>query len=168
MPKNGAKVYEETKVVDVKPLNGKADGSDGYEVTTECSSSWFHKQRRTWRVRNVVFSASSLGTQEMLFRLKQSGSLPNISDDLGNRVRTNAESILGVRFGKDVDMSKGLPLVQVFTLTMTPTLKRHVTKLAQMPWALCVLIWRKVNRVGHVYSFGYGTYLPSIYFPSHE
>ncbi|MFI7961868.1 cholesterol oxidase, partial [Acinetobacter baumannii] len=40
--KNGAKVYEETKVVDVKPLNGKADGSDGYEVTTECSSSWFN------------------------------------------------------------------------------------------------------------------------------
>lgn len=46
----------------------------------------------------MIFSASSLGTQEMLFRLKQSGSLPNISDDLGNRVRTNAESILGVRF----------------------------------------------------------------------
>ncbi|WP_228270102.1 alginate export family protein, partial [Acinetobacter oleivorans] len=45
-----------------------------------------------------------VGRQEMLFRLKQSGSLPNISDDLGNRVRTNAESILGVRFfGKDVD-----------------------------------------------------------------
>ncbi|MCG5226900.1 GMC family oxidoreductase [Acinetobacter pittii] len=109
--KNGAKVYEETKVVDVKPLNGKADGSDGYEVTTECSSSWFNKQRRTWRVRNVIFSASSLGTQEMLFRLKQSGSLPNISDDLGNRVRTNAESILGVRFfDKDVDMSKGVAI----------------------------------------------------------
>ncbi|MFX5765000.1 cholesterol oxidase, partial [Acinetobacter baumannii] len=80
-------------------------------VTTECSSSWFNKQRRTWRVRNVIFSASSLGTQEMLFRLKQSGSLPNISDDLGNRVRTNAESILGVRFfDKDVDMSKGVAI----------------------------------------------------------
>ncbi|MFH4090610.1 cholesterol oxidase, partial [Acinetobacter baumannii] len=49
--------------------------------------------------------------QEMLFRLKQSGSLPNISDDLGNRVRTNAESLLGVRFfGKDVDMSKGVAI----------------------------------------------------------
>jgi cholesterol oxidase len=47
----------------------------------------------------------------MLFRLKQSGSLPNISDDLGNRVRTNAESIFGVRFfDKDVDMSKGVAI----------------------------------------------------------
>lgn len=109
--KNGAKVFAETRVIDVRPINNKEDGSDGYEVTTECSTSWFNKQRRVWRVQNVIFSASSLGTQEMLFRLKQSGALPRISNDLGNRVRTNAESILGVRFfGKDIDMSQGVAI----------------------------------------------------------
>ena len=56
-----------------------------------------------------MFSGSSLGTQELLFRLKQGGSLPNISDDLGNRVRTNAESILGVRFPGQ-DMSGGVAI----------------------------------------------------------
>ena len=109
--KRGAQVFAETKVADVRPINNTVDGSDGYEVTTENSTSWFNKNRRVWKVKNVIFAASSLGTQEMLFRLKQSGALPNISDDLGNRVRTNAESILGVRFfGKDVDMSKGVAI----------------------------------------------------------
>ncbi|MGQ0622807.1 MAG: GMC oxidoreductase [Panacagrimonas sp.] len=107
--KRGAKVFEETEVVDVRPLNGWDDGRAGYEVTTQRSTAWFRKQARRYRVRNVIFSGSSLGTQELLFRLKQNGSLPNVSDDLGNRVRTNAESILGVRFpGKDVDMSTGV------------------------------------------------------------
>lgn len=106
--KNGAKVHAETKVMDVCPINGRTDGSEGYEVTvapTFGSSS----NRKTYRARNVIFSASSLGTQELLFRLKQEGSLPNISDDLGNRVRTNSESLLTVRYpGVGIDMSKGI------------------------------------------------------------
>lgn len=107
--KRGAQVFAETKVVDVRPLNGKADGSDGYEVVTERSTVWFNKQRRTFRCRGVVFAASSLGTMELLFRLKQQGSLPRISDDLGKRVRTNAESLIGVRFPKhDKSMSPGV------------------------------------------------------------
>lgn len=107
--KRGAQVYAETKVVDVRPLNGKADGSDGYEVVTERSTVWFNKQRRTFRSRGVIFAASSLGTMELLFRLKQKGSLPRISDDLGKRVRTNAESLVGVRFPKhDKSMSPGV------------------------------------------------------------
>lgn len=109
--KRGARVFAETRVVDVRPLNGKADGADGYEITTERSTAWFARDRRRHTARNVIFAGSSLGTQELLFRLKQSGALPNVSDELGNRVRTNAESILGVRFpGKDVDMSYGVSI----------------------------------------------------------
>lgn len=107
--KRGAQVFAETKVVDVRPLNGKSDGGDGYEVFTERSTSWFDKQRRSFRCRGVIFAASSLGTMELLFRLKQSGSLPRLSDDLGNRVYTNAESLLGVRFPEsDKSMSPGV------------------------------------------------------------
>ena len=107
--KRGAQVFAETRVVDVRPLNGKADGSDGYEVHTECSTSLFDKRRRSFRCRSVVFAASSLGTVELLHRLKQRGSLPRISDDLGKRVRTNAESLIGVRFpANDKSMSPGV------------------------------------------------------------
>ena len=109
--KRGAKVFAETRVVDVRPINGRQDGADGYEVTTESTFARFFKKRTVTIVKNVVFAASSLGTQELLFKLKTAGSLPNISDDLGKRVRTNAESILGVRYpGTKDDMSKGIAI----------------------------------------------------------
>ena len=95
--KHGARVFAETKVVDVTPLNGKADGSEGYEVRTVKSTAWFGREPRRFTCRGVVFAASALGTMDLLFRLKQKGSLPALSDQLGNRVRTNAESLIGVR-----------------------------------------------------------------------
>jgi cholesterol oxidase len=109
--KNGAQIYPETRVIDVKPLNGRADGSDGYEVHTVSSTAFLRKQRRRFTCRSVVFAASALGTQDLLFRLKQKGSLPRISDQLGRRVRTNAESLIGVRVpGVKEDLSKGVAI----------------------------------------------------------
>ncbi len=106
--KRGVEVLAETKVIDVRSLNGKANGADGYEIFTEKSTAFLAKQPQRLTARNVIFAASSLGTQELLFRLKQGESLPAISDDLGNRVRTNAEAALGVRFpDKNVDMTTG-------------------------------------------------------------
>lgn len=109
--KQGTKVFAETKVIDIRPLNDREDGHDGYEVTTVDSMSWGKKNKRTWIVKNVIFSASSLGTQELLLRLKDRQVLPNISEQLGKQVRTNAESILGVRFfDKEIDMSQGVAI----------------------------------------------------------
>lgn len=108
--KNGVEVRAETKVVDVRP-QGAADGSDGYTVTMEHTFARFFKQQSTVTAQNVIFAASSLGTQELLFQLKEKGALPNVSDDLGKRVRTNSESILGVRYpGSDQDLSKGVAI----------------------------------------------------------
>jgi cholesterol oxidase len=115
--KNGAQVFAETKVVDVRPLNGTPDGSDGYEVHTVRSTAFFRKQRRRFTCRSVVFAASALGTMDLLFRLKRKGSLPAISDKLGSRVRTNCESLIGVRVpGTKVDLSKGLSIGSGFYL----------------------------------------------------
>ncbi len=109
--KHGARVFAETRVVDVVPLNGRADGADGYEVRTEKSTAWLRKQKRRFTCRGVVFAASALGTMDLLFRLKERGSLPGLSDQLGNRVRTNAESLIGVRVpGSDQDLSKGIAI----------------------------------------------------------
>lgn len=107
--KLGAQVHAETKVVDIRPLYGTG-GADGYEVTVKPSFGLFGKERR-YTARHVVLAASSLGTQGLLMRLKDRGSLPRISGELGRRVRTNAESILGVRYphGRQ-DMSKGIAI----------------------------------------------------------
>jgi cholesterol oxidase len=108
--KRGAKVLAETRVVDIKPL-GPADGSDGYSITTERSTAWFAKDRKTLTARHVVLAASALGTMDLLMRMKQTGSLPAISDRLGEHVRTNSESLIGVRFpGSNFDMSKGIAI----------------------------------------------------------
>ena len=69
--KHGARVFAETRVVDVRPLNGKEDGSDGYEVRTVQSTAWVRKEPRRFTCRGVVFAGSALGTMDLLFRLKQ-------------------------------------------------------------------------------------------------
>ncbi|MCG8518157.1 MAG: GMC family oxidoreductase [Pseudomonadales bacterium] len=106
----GAEVRAETRVVDVRPLAGCEDGAQGYQIETRAT---FDRRQEPTRITaaNVVFAASSLGTQELLFSLKDRGSLPNISDDLGKRVRTNSESILGVRYpGSQEDLSQGVAI----------------------------------------------------------
>jgi cholesterol oxidase len=109
--KQGVRISSETKVVDVKPLAGAADGSRGYEVHTVDSLAWLRKRPHRFTCRNIVFSASALGTTELLFRLKEKGSLPRISGQLGRHIRTNSESLIGVRIpGCRDDLSKGVAI----------------------------------------------------------
>ena len=108
--KRGAKIFAETKVVDVRPLDG-ADGSKGYEVRTVNSIAPFHRDEKRFTCRGVVMAASSLGTMELLFRLKDTRSLPRISNQLGRYVRTNSESLIGVRVPRSADdLSKGVAI----------------------------------------------------------
>jgi cholesterol oxidase len=86
----GVKIFPETIVTGVQPWNG------GYEVFGEKSTGILHP-KKTYRTKGVVFSASVLGTVKLLNKCKQDGMLPNISDELGNYVRTNSEALLGVK-----------------------------------------------------------------------
>jgi cholesterol oxidase len=114
--KAGARIFAETKVVDVRPLEGSPDGANGYEVLTVPSTLMPGGHRR-FTSRGVVFAASALGTLDLLFRLKEKGSLPRISEQLGRRVRTNAESLIGVRVpGCREDLSEGLAIGSGFYL----------------------------------------------------
>jgi cholesterol oxidase len=109
--KHGAQIFPETKVVDVKPINGAADGSSGYEVRTVKSTAWIRHRPQRFTCRGLVISASSLGTMELLFRLKEKGSLPAISRRLGRHVRTNSESLIGARMpGWREDLSLGIAI----------------------------------------------------------
>ena len=109
--KNAAQIFAETQVVDVKPLEEASDGGAGYEIRTVKSTARFRKWSRRFTCRGVVFAASSLGTTELLFRLKERGSLPGISECLGRQVRTNSESLIGVRVPRSQDdLSKGVAI----------------------------------------------------------
>jgi cholesterol oxidase len=109
--KHGAQLFPETKVVDVKPLDGIDDGSAGYEVSTTKSTGWVGPKLRRFTSHGIVFSASSLGTMELLFQLTEKGSLPAISAQLGKHVRTNSESLIGARTpGCGEDFSQGVAI----------------------------------------------------------
>jgi cholesterol oxidase len=108
--RGGADVMPERTVVDVRPLNG-GDGREGYAVTSERSGAWLRKDRRTHTAQGVVVAAGTLGTNQLLQRCRLSGSLPGISARLGERVRTNSESIAAVTANaKDADLSAGVAI----------------------------------------------------------
>ena len=101
----GTQIFPESRVLDVRALDG-----GGYELTVEQSTGLRHP-RRKMRARQVVVSAGSLGTVELLMRCKERGSLPKLSNALGDYVRTNSEALLGVRSLSDnVDYSRGIAI----------------------------------------------------------
>jgi cholesterol oxidase len=98
--KRGARVMAERTVIDVRPI-GAADGSEGYEVESVRSGAWLRKERRVQRARGVVVAAGPLGTNRLLQKCRLEGSLPRVSERLGELVRTNSESILTVTVPED-------------------------------------------------------------------
>ena len=89
--KAGATVYPETTAVMVRPLD-----HDGYAVDTVRTGAWrAGRTARTFTAGQVVFAAGTWGTQQLLHRMKASGSLPEISARLGVLTRTNSEALGG-------------------------------------------------------------------------
>jgi cholesterol oxidase len=101
----GVEIIPETRVVDVKP-----DGNTGYILTARRVTGW-RKRRHIYRSKGVIFSGGVMGTVRLLLQCKDRGSLPNLSDQLGNYVRTNSEALVGAKaHGKDVDHSYGIAI----------------------------------------------------------
>jgi cholesterol oxidase len=98
--RRGVKITPERMVTEVRPL-GAADGSDGYEITSERSGLIPGRGKRTLRARGVIFAAGPLGTNKLMQRCRLGGALPNISSRLGELVRTNSEMILAVTVPDD-------------------------------------------------------------------
>ena len=75
--------------------DGLRDGSAGYELTVQCSTSRFFKKPYKIRTRGVVVSAGVMGTIPLLLKMRdQLKTLPNISAWLGQQVRTNSETLI--------------------------------------------------------------------------
>ncbi|HTP02710.1 MAG TPA: GMC family oxidoreductase [Anaerolineales bacterium] len=114
--KAGAELIAEVKVFDVKPV--PAEESDGarYEVHFRRSTSVLSRKARNVRARNVIFSAGVMGTMRLLLNLRDvRKSLPRLSPQLGEMVRTNSEALLGsVARHSDIDYSQGVAISSVY------------------------------------------------------
>jgi cholesterol oxidase len=102
----GCEIHPETRVTDLRPAPG-----GGWEVRAERSTAWIAKGRRTYRARGVVLAAGALGTTRLLLECRARGSLPRLSPQVGNFVRTNSEALLGALALDDrVDFSHGIAI----------------------------------------------------------
>lgn len=101
----GVEIIPETTVVNVTPGE-----FDGYEVQTVKTGSII-KKRSTIKAGGVIFSGGVMGSVKLLLKLKENGSLPELSDQLGNFVRTNSEALVGiVADDKGEDYSAGIAI----------------------------------------------------------
>jgi len=104
----GATILAESEVIDVEPVNG-SNGANGYEVTIKSTTSLV-KFKKRFKAKGIVFAGGVLGTVKLLLKLKQT-SLPNLSRMVGNDVRTNSESLVGVTtFDKKKSFSDGVAI----------------------------------------------------------
>ena len=112
----GAMIVAVVKVRDIRPLSADQPVGAKYEIEYRTSTAWIVKSAKQIRARNVVVSAGSLGTLELLLSCRdESKSLPKISNRLGDHVRTNSENILGVTSrDKHIDHSKGIAITSIF------------------------------------------------------
>jgi cholesterol oxidase len=87
---HGTQVLAERQVVDLVPL---PDG--GFRVVHERPGAWLRRDRQELTAEQVILAAGALGTQRLLFRLRDRGRLPRLSAALGTLTRTNSEAIVG-------------------------------------------------------------------------
>jgi cholesterol oxidase len=109
--KRGLVLKADTEVVHVAP---REEG--GYRVEVREGRSYLLRNRREYFAKNVVFSGGTLGTNALLLKLKADpNGLPNLSDRVGHRVRTNSESLLVVSVpdAKD-DHAKGIAINSLY------------------------------------------------------
>lgn len=107
--KKGVTVQPDTEVVDVVPRDG-----GGYTVSARVGARLFGREEKSYEARHVVFSGGVLGTVRLLLQLKKKGSLPRLSERLGDFVRTNSEVLLGViSKRRDIAMSDGIAITSI-------------------------------------------------------
>jgi cholesterol oxidase len=109
----GAKIIAEKEVVDVIPID--SHGTNGYEVTFQNTFGWIKKTQKI-KAQGIIFAGGVTGTVPLLLKLKNK-SLPLLSDTVGNGIRTNSESLIGVTtFEKTNDFSEGIAIGSIIHL----------------------------------------------------
>ncbi|MUL78704.1 GMC oxidoreductase [Mycolicibacterium sp. CBMA 226] len=109
--RRGTRVEPEMQVSEVRPV-GAADGSDGYAIVAHRPGVFGWRKKRVIRSRGVVFAAGAIGTNKLLGDCKVRGMLPLLSDQVGEQVRTNSESLTALT-PRDRNVELGLGGVSI-------------------------------------------------------
>jgi cholesterol oxidase len=113
------------EVLPMTTVTGFQQRSDGmWEVRTARTGLGLPK-RREFTATHVVLAAGTFGTQKLLFKMRDKGKLPKLSEKLGVLTRTNSESIVGaatLTVAPDLDLTHGVAI----TSSIHPTSDTHV------------------------------------------
>ncbi|OBI45369.1 cholesterol oxidase [Mycobacterium kyorinense] len=116
----GAQVHPMTTVT------GFEQRPDGvWQVHTARTGRWVRRDKRTFTATHLVLAAGTFNTQKLLFKMRDTGKLPRLSERLGVLTRTNSESIVGagrLEVSSDLDLTHGVAI----TSSIHPTSDTHV------------------------------------------
>jgi cholesterol oxidase len=114
------------EVLPMTTVTGFEQGPDGlWRVHSVRTGSWVRRHKRTLTATYLVLAAGTWGTQKLLFKMRDKGKLPHLSDRLGVLTRTNSESIVGAaryRVSPDLDLTQGVAI----TSSVHPTPDTHI------------------------------------------
>ena len=84
------------EVIPMTTVTGFEQRADGiWEIRTARTGRCLRRKKRTFTAKHVVLAAGTWGTQQLLFKMRDKGKLPELSERLGVLTRTNSESIVG-------------------------------------------------------------------------
>lgn len=110
----GVEVIAEHEVLDVVPISAD-DTRKGYQIKFKPSTRSFGRSK-TLTTQSVIFAGGVLGTIPLLLKLKKK-SLPNLSQKVGEMIRTNNEALIfDVTHDKDKNLSKGIAIGSILEL----------------------------------------------------
>jgi cholesterol oxidase len=113
------------EVIPMTTVTAFTQRSDGLWEVRTARTGLLPGKRRKYTATHVVLAAGTYGTQKLLFKMRDKGKLPKLSDKLGVLTRTNSESIVGAgRFevSKDLDLTHGVAI----TSSIHPTPDTHI------------------------------------------
>jgi cholesterol oxidase len=116
----GAQVHPLTTVTSFQQ---REDGL--WEVATRRTSGRVRRGKRTFTAECVIVAAGTYNTQRLLFKMRDTGRLPNVSARLGMLTRTNSESIVGAQtltVSPNLELTRGVSI----TSSIHPTPDTHI------------------------------------------
>lgn len=106
--KYGAHILDRSIATKIEWTNGL------YSIHTQDSTSWFSKNKKTFTSKGLIVSGGVLGTMDLLLKQKYKyKTLPNLSDQLGENILTNSESLCGVS-NADRKLNNGIAISSYF------------------------------------------------------
>src|SRR6266545_292091 len=115
----GAKIIPMTTVTGIRP------NPNGFDVQLRKTGTRSRRFRHTISAGQVVLAAGTWGTQNLLHRMRDSGTLPRLSGRLGELTRTNSEAILGAA-RTSVDPARDFSRGVAITSSIHPDETTHI------------------------------------------